>query len=133
MRSKSSSLPSIDRIKQQQWRDFYAVLVAQGGVLVLFKDHPDLRLAFVFLSVVAGVLGALLIRDTQHKLERKFRARKNRALQVLGQDFISMWGGLDRPDELGQRTFYPNICLLVLGVGTAFAILVMLKFPPAYF
>jgi hypothetical protein len=31
------ALDDIERIKQQQWRDFYAVLAVQGGLLVLFS------------------------------------------------------------------------------------------------
>jgi hypothetical protein len=79
------ALDDIDRMKQQQWRDFYAVLVAQGGLLVLVKDYPDSRLIFVLLSLFAGVLGGWLIGLTQRKLEQKFRARKNRALHILGR------------------------------------------------
>ena len=126
------ALDDIDRIKQQQWRDFYAVLVAQGGLLVLVKDYPDSRLIFVLLSLFAGVLGGWLIGLTQRKLEQKFRARKNRALHILGPYFNIVWDGRDKPDELERSNFYPTACLVVLGVGTAVAILVMLKYPPAY-
>src|SRR5688572_25298174 len=93
------ALDDIERIKQQQWRDFYALLAVQGGLLLLSKDHVSLRIMFVALSIVAGLLGAFLIRSSQNALENKFRSRKNRALTTLGNDFIVMWGGLDPPNQ----------------------------------
>jgi hypothetical protein len=124
------ALDDIERIKQQQWRDFYAVLAVQGGLLVLFKDHLSLRMMFVILSLLAGLLGAFLIRSSQHRLEQTFRARKNRALAALGKEFIVAWGGMD---PLARSRIYPNTCLVVVGLGTALTILLMLKFPPALF
>jgi|SRR5215831_9815021 len=121
------SLDDIERIKQQQWRDSYALLAVQGGLLLLFKDHPGLRIVFVLLSLLAGVLGAALITSTQRTLEQKFRTRRDRALDALGQDFIAVWGGKD------QSRSYPNTCQAVLALGTALTILLMLKFPPALF
>jgi hypothetical protein len=47
-----------------------------SGLLVLFKDDLSLRMLFVLLSLLLGLLGALLIRRAQQKLEYKFRARK---------------------------------------------------------
>jgi len=124
------AIADIERIKQQQWRDFYAVLAVQAGLLVLFKDHLSLRMLFVFLSLLVGLLGAFLMHRAQQKLEQTFRVRKNRALTVLGHEFISMWGGVDLPN---RSRVYPNIALLVLGIGTACTILLMLKFQPALF
>ena len=127
------ALDDIDRIKQQQWRDFYAILAAQGALLVLFKEPLCLRWFFIIVSLFTGVFGALLIRDTQHTLESKFRARQNRALAALGRNFIAMWNGPDSPDEREGRNVYPNMCVIVLGVGTAFVIVFLLKYPPALF
>jgi hypothetical protein len=124
------AIADIERIKQQQWRDFYAVLAVQAGLLVLFKDHLSLRMLFVLLSLLVGLLGALLIQRAQQKLEQKFRARMKLALEALGHEFISMWGGVDHPD---RSRVYPNIALIVLGIGTACTILLMLKFQPALF
>jgi hypothetical protein len=124
------AIADIERIKQQQWRDFYAVLAVQAGLLVLFKDHLSLRMLFVLLSLLVGLLGALLIQRAQQKLEQKFRARKKLALEALGHEFISMWGGVDPPD---RSRVYPNIALIVLGIGTACTILLMVKFQPALF
>jgi hypothetical protein len=124
------AIADIERIKQQQWRDFYAVLAVQAGLLVLFKDHLSLRMLFVFLSLIVGLLGAFLMHRAQQKLEQTFRVRKNRALAALGHEFISMWGGVDPPN---RSRVYPNIALLVLGIGTACTILLMLKFQPALF
>jgi hypothetical protein len=128
------ALDDIERIKQQQWRDSYTILAVQAGLLVLFKqEFLPLRWFFIILSLIAGILGAVLIRKTQHKLEYKFRARKNRALEALRQDFSVLWGGPDLPDELAERNWYPNICLAIVSVGTAFTILVLVKYPPALF
>jgi hypothetical protein len=106
------------------------VLTVQAGLLVLFKDHLSLRMLFVFLSLIVGLLGAFLMHRAQQKLEQTFRVRKNRALAVLGHEFTSMWGGVDPPN---RSRVYPNIALLVLGIGTACTILLMLKFQPALF
>jgi len=124
------ALDDIARMKHQQWRDFYATLAVQAGLLVLFKDHIYLRALFIFLALLAGIMGSLLVRTAQRSLEKKFRERKNRALEYLGKEFIDMWGGQDPPDR-GRD--YPNTLLLVLGIGTAVTILVMLKFPPPLF
>jgi hypothetical protein len=121
------SLDDIERIKQQQWRDSYALLAVQGGLLLLFKDHLSLRIAFLILSLAAGILGAVLIKSSQHKLEQTFRKRRDRALEALGQEFIAVWGGI------GQSRSYPHTLLFVLALGTAFTILLMLKTSPALF
>jgi hypothetical protein len=73
------------------------------------------------------VLGAYLIRTTQLTLEQRFRVRRDEALRFLGQGFIDMWG------VTSQSRRYPYICLSVLALGTAFTILLMVKFPPAWF
>jgi hypothetical protein len=127
------AVEDIERIKQQQWRDFYAALLLQAGLLVLFKDHLGLRWLFIVLSLVSAFLGGLLIGTTQRSLERKFRPRLNRALQFLGNEFTEVWGGSYEPGELGSRNAYPNICLFVLGLGSAVTILIILKYPPAVF
>ena len=114
------AVDDIDRMKQQQWRDFYAILAVQAGLLVLFKDHLPLRGWFIVLSGLAGLLGGLLIGHSQHTLDQKFRPRLERALAALGTEFTDMWG----PGP--GRSKYPVILLLVLGIGTAFTILVML-------
>jgi hypothetical protein len=114
-------------MKQQQWRDTYALLAVQGGLLLLFKDHLSLRIVFLILSLAAGILGAVLIKSSQHNLEQTFRKRRDRALEALGQDFIAVWGGIS------QSRSYPNTLLFVLTLGTAFTILLMLKTSPPLF
>jgi hypothetical protein len=61
-----------ERMKQQQWRDFYAILAVQAGLLVLFKDNLALRNGFIVLAGFVGVLAAWLIGSTQRTLDRKF-------------------------------------------------------------
>jgi hypothetical protein len=121
------AIDDIERMKQQQWRDTYALLAVQGGLLLLFKDHLSLRFLFVLLSFLAGLLGAYLIKTTQVTLEQRFRKRRDGALTALGPDFIAKWG------VTSQSRRYPYTCLAVLALGTAFTILLMVKFPPAWF
>jgi hypothetical protein len=96
----------------------------------LIKDHLSLRMLFVLLSLLVGLLGAVLIQRAQQKLEHKFRVRKKLALEALGHEFTSMWGDVEPPV---RSRVYPNIALIVLGIGTACTILLMLKFQPALF
>jgi hypothetical protein len=122
--------PTLRELSSSNGGIFTRVLAVQAGLLVLFKDYLSLLMLFVLLSLLLGLLGALLIRRAQQKLEYKFRARKNLALKALGPEFASMWGGIDPPD---LSRVYPNIALIVLGIGTACTIPLMLKFQPALF
>jgi hypothetical protein len=127
------SLDDIERIKQQQWRDTYSLLAVQGGLLgllLLLTDVTDdfsMRIVFGVVALFAGGLGARLIRNTQITLEDRFRPRRDRALKVLGQDFIALWG------ETSQSRRYPYTLQAVLCLGTLFAIFLIVKLPPALF
>jgi hypothetical protein len=113
------ALDDIERIKQQQWRDFYAVLAVQAGLLVLYRDYRDFQTAFIIASIIVWLLGAYLLGSSQVTLETKFRARKNRALGVLGKAFSDTWGGIDEPSQ--SRT-YPILSFIVLSAVTAFIV-----------
>jgi len=75
----------IEQIKQRQWRDFHASLLAQGGLLFLSKPINE-PVLLTGLSVILWLVGTWFIFEGDYVLNKVYRVLKDGCTEAIGRE-----------------------------------------------
>jgi hypothetical protein len=116
-----NAVEDIDRVKQQQWKDFYYIMVAQGALLGLKSTGTIqgglIQIAFIVAPILLTVMGLSLVGAAQAVLKNKRKLIDDGYVPLLDEPIKTLMQG--KLAEGTMRHTYPrafSVALVLSGL-----------------